>query len=650
MFKSISNLDGIRADQWYCNNTITLSIQVSDKINILCLSVSPYLNEIVLSQKVRIEYNGQTLAEYNLVENKQHKLIARLEANEADATIKVILPNSTSPCSINKGEDQDRLGIRFHNIWIEKFDDFRRQVQDNVNWALNRTSAIKQSTDKLLTDNDFLKQIEPQSIERLTAASEALDFKTDSFNTTADLNSRDEFYFLKKMNEWYYTIEEMDRNIRLAHNYSFKNRTKNYAMSKSLLSYEDIEYSSEIEEIRLNNLSLNSHEIKNNEIVLASTPPHMFFSQNNNCNIHCQMCYQSNFPFYKNIVDDEVLEIIFEYLPFCNYLLLNGSGEPLLAPHFPIFAKVTNTLKINTGLTTNGTLLWKKEQNSGLMKSINISYDGATEEVFESMRTGANFQIVQNGIKCFTEKYPDTIINFSTTISKLNLHELSKIVEQGGEFGVTKIFMCAIREFPELELTQEDFPLFVSEKEQAEQLANRYQIILDINIHEEDFKQQNSCQPENEQALIKNEVFCIEKFNSYLKKSFDLNFPLQMNKEKVQSKSLCTEKYLINQELGSVVEAQKQNLQNISINSLRHKPHCVVPWNLLFVKEDGSVKLCGNSDRVMGDLKKNSISEIKNNPQFTNARKAMLKGNELLPECISCRHPLRELGANEIFA
>lgn len=72
------------------------------------------------------------------------------------------------------------------------------------------------------------------------------------------------------------------------------------------------------------------------------------------------------------------------------------------------------------------------------------------------------------------------------------------------------------------------------------------------------------------------------------------------------------------------------------IDIRKHKNFCILPWTHLYKDTDQTVKMCcADRGTPIGDLKKDSYNDIRNNSEFKKLRKSFLK-DERLPRCNEC--------------
>jgi radical SAM protein with 4Fe4S-binding SPASM domain len=128
----------------------------------------------------------------------------------------------------------------------------------------------------------------------------------------------------------------------------------------------------------------------------------VFMDQNNKCNLRCQMCGFSD-PRVTSLAKYDLQRwaydrIAGELFPHANYVCLSILTEPFMTRDFPERLGALRTYGVPfSDVITNGTLLTEESiamiLDSGLTRLI-VSIDGGTKEIYESIRTGANFEHV----------------------------------------------------------------------------------------------------------------------------------------------------------------------------------------------------------------------------------------------------------------
>ena len=165
------------------------------------------------------------------------------------------------------------------------------------------------------------------------------------------------------------------------------------------------------------------------------------------CNANCRMCNRMLTRRLKGNLSFEGFVYIIEQIPSIKSVLLQGVGEPLLNPYFFDMVKYLKDRDIKVYTNTNASLIneyiAKKIVNSQI-DEVRISFDAVTNEKYEYIRQGLNFNLVKENIirlstikKEMRSDLPD--IQFSIVGMMYNLEELPKIVDFAYKVGVSHI-------------------------------------------------------------------------------------------------------------------------------------------------------------------------------------------------------------------
>src|SRR4051794_20035265 len=122
------------------------------------------------------------------------------------------------------------------------------------------------------------------------------------------------------------------------------------------------------------------------------------------CNLRCRMCLVRYRPTIDRVTGslawDTFCDII-DHNPQLEELVLQGLGEPLLAPRLVEMVAHAAGRGIRVGFNTNGTLLTRAKASALIdagLDWLHVSLDGATAETYESIRDGASFVKVTSNI------------------------------------------------------------------------------------------------------------------------------------------------------------------------------------------------------------------------------------------------------------
>ena len=80
----------------------------------------------------------------------------------------------------------------------------------------------------------------------------------------------------------------------------------------------------------------------------------------NRCNLACSFCPKTKRP-ARTLTPEEFRPLAEQLRPYTDYLYLHVMGEPLLHPQLPELLEICRALGFRATLTTNGTLLPKKQ-------------------------------------------------------------------------------------------------------------------------------------------------------------------------------------------------------------------------------------------------------------------------------------------------
>jgi len=176
------------------------------------------------------------------------------------------------------------------------------------------------------------------------------------------------------------------------------------------------------------------------------------------CNFRCTMCQVSDWPNGKRARDmdfDEFRRLLDEQYGLVE-IKLQGMGESLMnaGPFFEMI-RYARARHIWVRVTTNASLLHLKDNYRQLIDTdineVQISIDGATEEVFTAIRRGAVFKHVLDNCRrinryCVERGGPRT--KMWTVVQEANTHQLFDLVDLAAELGfVSQAFSLNLSDF-----------------------------------------------------------------------------------------------------------------------------------------------------------------------------------------------------------
>jgi len=175
--------------------------------------------------------------------------------------------------------------------------------------------------------------------------------------------------------------------------------------------------------------------------VPLNLPVNLMIEPTNRCNLKCPLCPTGSnelefpkidmaFELYKKIIDE--LKNVISSVYLC------GFGEPLLCKDIFRMIQYSRRLKINTELSTNGTILNSDGMANKIVLSgldeIRICLDGASNETLNKYRIKANMRDILEGIeklihckKLYSVDIPEMTIQF--IVMRHNEHEIEDITK-----------------------------------------------------------------------------------------------------------------------------------------------------------------------------------------------------------------------------
>ena len=172
------------------------------------------------------------------------------------------------------------------------------------------------------------------------------------------------------------------------------------------------------------------------KFILSNFNPHVSyypiiidFEPTQNCNYKCVMCVpftikrrDMTFDSFRKIIDEQfgLMEV-----------KIQGVGEPLLNKDFFKMVDYAKKRWLWVRTTTNGSLLHVNDNYKRLVDSrihdVNISIDGCTKDVYESIRRGGNFEQIRENcrlINDYNNRVKKTTIRAWVVLQKKNRHQL----------------------------------------------------------------------------------------------------------------------------------------------------------------------------------------------------------------------------------
>ena len=219
---------------------------------------------------------------------------------------------------------------------------------------------------------------------------------------------------------------------------------------------QDLIQTRELASEKIENSKKNIQEMEKKELVLNSFPQRFVFELTNTCNLKCEMCGRNSVAFKPTKFNTEWLSKFDKPAKYVEEVTLMGWGEPTMHPQFVEFLDWANKYGLRKYFCTNGMrlddladVIFEKE-----VDVIAISLDGSNSLLNDSIRRGANFNKIMNGINKIIElkkqnKTTWPYMNSVTTLSIKNLRELPKIIELASKIGLDEVKAVYLTAFDE---------------------------------------------------------------------------------------------------------------------------------------------------------------------------------------------------------
>ena len=167
------------------------------------------------------------------------------------------------------------------------------------------------------------------------------------------------------------------------------------------------------------------------------------------CNLRCPHCTKNVFSdqWIDGDMDMATYRAISKAFPYLKQVYIDAWGEPLLHPEFWQMAAIARDAGCSVGTTTNGTLINRDvaRRLACEVDVVGISIDGATAGTYESIRHGAKFNEVVEGVLSLVAAKKETrddgypLVSLLFLKNRRNIHELPDMVDLAGELGADEV-------------------------------------------------------------------------------------------------------------------------------------------------------------------------------------------------------------------
>jgi MoaA/NifB/PqqE/SkfB family radical SAM enzyme len=388
------------------------------------------------------------------------------------------------------------------------------------------------------------------------------------------------------------------------------------------------------------------------KLVVDNWPVKMCFEFTGACNLHCFMCGcemvrdglrgrgVKNF----SLPVETFRTIAAKAFPRLSLVVPTLSGEPFVLPYWDELIEQVQKYGCKLDITTNGMLMRGERLRRLLphLANLVISFDGATKETFEHVRTGADFGVVMENLKELTALRKEMgltqdrlMVSFNVTLMRENIAELPQIIEIAAAHDielVTGAFMIVfdknLRSSSPLTCPEVTNRALTEARARAEELGVEARLPVAV-----------SGAAETEPETVVTEAPAPEPKSAAAAKPE----PEAPPEETPPAESNDLEPL----PLAANATDEPHLLTSGMPPDWKGKYYCNFPWRTVFVHQNGDVAPCCSSGRpVFGNAYEKDFMEIWNGPEYQRLREGLITGN-LTDYCRNCTF-LQEAGSLEL--
>lgn len=443
--------------------------------------------------------------------------------------------------------------------------------------------------------------------------------------------------------------------------------TQDFSAGSSGVSSERTCTAAETKQVRERNLKILLLEMLLRKTRPLSIPPVLVIDPTSHCNFRCRHCAQSSTQqFMHTNLSPHTIKKLEPVLPFAKNAKLFGTGEATLSPFLADLIDIAALSGCEIDVQTNGSTLGKKQQNLEKISHLGISFDGDNRRTMETLRVGSNFKQMCRRINEFATLHPQVPVYFATTVSRVNVDELSGIVKIAGELGVKEVIFNKIIPYMEqlkpLALRRSDEQYLKSSIQSAIELGRSTGVHV-TNCISLEFEHDDEEPLDKQKLLAYLEEFSVAGVYKppALKWLLERTRLYPLNVQPPQLMSLfsdlpaaepATESMnysALNEVHGNYYAELIQELKVTNPGELTI-PYCTSPWVKCFIEAHGGIRPC---DPWISDISSlhtaENFHDAWNSEDLVNLRKATV-GEITIPEkCSSCTFVEKHLFLDEIF-
>ncbi|MCB9917186.1 MAG: SPASM domain-containing protein [Planctomycetes bacterium] len=392
-------------------------------------------------------------------------------------------------------------------------------------------------------------------------------------------------------------------------------------------------------------------------------PLRMVFEFTGACNLHCFMCgcemareklrdhgvkrftmEKSAFELWSNVA--------FPHIAIVNPTL---SGEPFLLPYFEDLLDKVEHYACKLDMTTNGMLMFGERLRRALplLSNLTISFDGATKETFDYVRTGADFNVVMQNMRELQrlrrELDPPAQfgLNLHCTILRENVDELPAIVEIAADHEiplVTAVFLIvydkALLASSPLHEPERVNRALAAARARASELGVEVRLPKELPLDSAKALEEWS---EDASATVTAQIAAFEPQSEKSANESTPRVKLDGDSDSASSPTAAMDA-VREASTATSVDVDQQLLTAERPASWPGAYYCNFPWRTAFIDQQGDVAPCCQTGRpIVGNVNETPFLEIWNGAAYRELREGLVTGR-LTSYCRDCTF-LQETGA-----
>ncbi len=372
-------------------------------------------------------------------------------------------------------------------------------------------------------------------------------------------------------------------------------------------------------------------------------PLRVIMSVADQCNYRCRTCYQSlhqDFAYYD--ISSSDLARIADWFRFASSVTVGGFGEPLLSPAAAHVLAAAKAAGAATTVVTNGSLL---ERLTGLppLDRIEISLDGASKQVLETVRSGARLDTIVAGLRGLAPEQRANVV-FNVVVNKLNVAEITDIVALARREGLREVCLQTFDGYlpwhDDMRLTAEDLIELDEQVAQARLVGGapvsaREAGASSIKVRDLVARRADARATPVPPAEVLGTLARLP--NPRLTQARGRNGLAGEVQALLDQLAPDLPPFLAALAAAHGPVTAYFAMRGASPDLPAAAPYCMEPFSTIVIKSDGTTNPCCKLDWNMGNINDHTVEAIWNGPAYRTLRASLISRRDMPSVCVSCR-------------